>query len=80
MIVLEYIKHIFRFYSVVARDSEPSGNAMNGWAILGKPVYQMECDSCNTSYWGRYNPKFQLCGRFKCYLKFKKGHHIKQVC
>jgi hypothetical protein len=72
MILLDVIKHNLTVYGVVSRDKAPSNETLAGWAILKKPVYEMTCDICREDYWGRYNPKYQLCGRFDCYRKNKK--------
>jgi len=72
MSILDVIKHNFTVYGVVSRKDPPSNDTFVSWAFLKKPIYQMSCDICKNDYWGRYNPKYQLCGRFDCYLKNKK--------
>ena len=71
-LVTDIIKHSLTMYGVVSRKGEPGMSTLNGWAVLGKPIYQMECDICHLKYWGRFNPKYQICGRFNCYRKTKK--------
>jgi hypothetical protein len=71
MILLDLIKHNLTIYGVISRDKEPSNETITSWAYLNKPVYRMSCIICSKDYWGRYNPKYELCGRFDCYKKNK---------